>query len=59
MPKTSSEQTGDKTTEQEVLVKWQFRKLCEDKPRWNKFLKSKKKLKKLKKLEKVKKVRKR
>ena len=37
MPKTSSEQTGDKTTEQEVLVKWQFRKLREDKPRWKKF----------------------
>ena len=37
MPKTSSEQTGDKTTEQEVHVKWQFRKLREDKPRWKKF----------------------
>ena len=55
MPKTSSEQMGDKTTEQEVLVKWQFRKLREDKPRWKKFLKSKKMLKKVKKVNKIKK----
>ena len=29
MANTSSEQTGDKKTEQEVLVKWHFRKLLE------------------------------